>query len=330
MDKDESSMTEKITIDFDYFIQLTIRKEMPWKTLVFMLTDLTTTLDRSKQVIKVLVQELEKLASKVEQKSNQEDVHIERNAESSIESYNNLKHFDFLVSEDESLVSDIDNVDEVLNYEHEAEIVESKPEFNQNRHSKEEVDFHADQFYEFIGNNEKPTSVFSDDEKVELSKDEANLDYENDQIEKQEKHETIYTKEKSFVCKLCSKSFAKRQALEQHERIHSGEKPFECKLCQKQFNHKGTLKRHETIHAGGKPYQCKLCSKMFAQKRILKDHEIIHSKPFQCKTCLNGFLKPCLLKYHENVHKDEKPYKCKTCEKCFYSPHILQRHEKKA
>ena len=58
MDKDESSMTEKITIDFNYFIQLTIQKEMPWKTLVFMLTDLTTTLDRSKQVIRVLVQEL--------------------------------------------------------------------------------------------------------------------------------------------------------------------------------------------------------------------------------------------------------------------------------
>ena len=39
--------TEKIMIDFEYFIQLA-QEEIPWKTLALMLTDLTTTLDRSK------------------------------------------------------------------------------------------------------------------------------------------------------------------------------------------------------------------------------------------------------------------------------------------
>ena len=62
--------TEKFTIDPEYFIQLAIQKEMPWNTLAFMLTDLTNSLDRSKQVIRVLVKELEKWVLKVENDSN--------------------------------------------------------------------------------------------------------------------------------------------------------------------------------------------------------------------------------------------------------------------
>ena len=66
--------TEKFTIDTEYFIQIAIQKEISWKSLAFMLTDLTTTLNRSKQVIRVLVQEIEKLASKLENQSNHEDL----------------------------------------------------------------------------------------------------------------------------------------------------------------------------------------------------------------------------------------------------------------
>ena len=55
-----NATTEKFTIDPEYFIQLAIQNEIPWKALALMLTDLTTTLDRSKKIIRVLVQELEK------------------------------------------------------------------------------------------------------------------------------------------------------------------------------------------------------------------------------------------------------------------------------
>ena len=62
--------TEKFTIEPEYFIQLAIQKQIPWNALAYMLTDLTTTLDRSKQVIRVLVQELEKWVLNVENDSN--------------------------------------------------------------------------------------------------------------------------------------------------------------------------------------------------------------------------------------------------------------------
>ena len=57
-ESNEKALSGKIMIDFEYFIQLGIRKEIPWKSLAFMMTDLATTLDISKQVIRALVQEL--------------------------------------------------------------------------------------------------------------------------------------------------------------------------------------------------------------------------------------------------------------------------------
>ena len=62
--------TEKFTIDPEYFIRLAIQKEIPWKALALMLTDLTTSLDRAKQVIRVLVEELERWVLNVNNDSN--------------------------------------------------------------------------------------------------------------------------------------------------------------------------------------------------------------------------------------------------------------------
>ena len=62
--------SEEFTINPKYFIQLAIQKEMPWNTLAFVLTDLITNLYRSKQVIRVLVQELEKWVLNVKNDSN--------------------------------------------------------------------------------------------------------------------------------------------------------------------------------------------------------------------------------------------------------------------
>ena len=57
---------EKVTVDFQYFIQMAIEKKMAWNTLTHLLTDLAATPMKSKQVIKLLLQELEKWVSKVE------------------------------------------------------------------------------------------------------------------------------------------------------------------------------------------------------------------------------------------------------------------------
>ena len=70
MEKEENAVSEKIILDFEYFIKIAVRRDISWDSLAFMLTDLTTNLDRSKQVIRILVQELEKWVLKVENNSN--------------------------------------------------------------------------------------------------------------------------------------------------------------------------------------------------------------------------------------------------------------------
>ena len=63
----------KVTVDFQYFIQITIEKKMAWSTLLHLLTDLAATPQKSKQVIKMLLQELETWVSKVENNSEDAD-----------------------------------------------------------------------------------------------------------------------------------------------------------------------------------------------------------------------------------------------------------------
>ena len=53
-------------VNFNFFIQSTIQKNIPWKSLAFLLVNLAQTPEKSKHVIELLVQELELWVSKVE------------------------------------------------------------------------------------------------------------------------------------------------------------------------------------------------------------------------------------------------------------------------
>ena len=60
---------EEVTMNIRYLIQMAIENKMPWSSLAHLLTDLAATPVKSKQIIKLLIQELEKWISKVENTS---------------------------------------------------------------------------------------------------------------------------------------------------------------------------------------------------------------------------------------------------------------------
>ncbi|XP_023028521.1 uncharacterized protein [Leptinotarsa decemlineata] len=142
--------------------------------------------------------------------------------------------------------------------------------------------------------------------------------------------EKLHSGEKPFQCKICSKSFAKADALKYHEKLHTGEKPFQCQICSKSFVRNNRLKYHQKIHTGQKPFQCKFCSKSFIQESTLKYHEKTHTgeKPFQCNICLKSFIIARDLKYHEKIHTGEKAFQCKICSKSFIRNSELVKHER--
>ena len=64
-------MTENIKVDFRYFITSALQKKITWEALDHFLNDLTPTLATSKQVIKVLLKELQKLQSELQDFRNE-------------------------------------------------------------------------------------------------------------------------------------------------------------------------------------------------------------------------------------------------------------------
>ncbi|KAG0668929.1 hypothetical protein C6P45_004279 [Maudiozyma exigua] len=58
-------------------------------------------------------------------------------------------------------------------------------------------------------------------------------------------------KPRLFVCKICTRAFARQEHLDRHERSHTNEKPYNCGICDKKFSRRDLLLRHaQKVHGG--------------------------------------------------------------------------------
>lgn len=124
------------------------------------------------------------------------------------------------------------------------------------------------------------------------------------EVEAEDEDDILGEDKPPFICKICSKSFSKRDNLKKHEIIHRGEKPYLCEECGKSFARKQDLNVHRRYHSGVRPYACSLCDKTFHSYSGLKSHENRHNgiKPFLCNACGKTFVQKSQLTNHERVH----------------------------
>ena len=127
--------------------------------------------------------------------------------------------------------------------------------------------------------------------------------------------------EKTFVCKICSRSFGYKHVLQNHQRTHTGEKPFACDVCNKSFTRDHHLKTHKRLHTGEKPYVCSFCCKKFVQVANLRRHLRVHTgeRPFVCNECDATFPDSNQLRAHRAIHGRSvarRPGRDHTCNKC--------------
>lgn len=78
----------------------------------------------------------------------------------------------------------------------------------------------------------------------------------------------------SFTCKICLKTFGKKNILQNHEKIHMTQRPtFECQHCGKVLSSQTAVSNHiKWIHKESREFECKSCSKKFATVRELEIH----------------------------------------------------------
>ena len=63
------SNNERITkTHFSHFVLMTLQNKMPWKTLASLLTDLSPTLNETREIISILLKELEVLQKTLQEK----------------------------------------------------------------------------------------------------------------------------------------------------------------------------------------------------------------------------------------------------------------------
>ncbi|XP_069610918.1 oocyte zinc finger protein XlCOF22-like [Ranitomeya imitator] len=143
-------------------------------------------------------------------------------------------------------------------------------------------------------------------------------------------HQITPTREKSFSCSECWKSFISNSHLVIHQRSHSGEKPFSCSECGKCFTQKGNLAIHKRIHTRERSYSCTECKKCFLCKSHLVTHQKIHTKekPYLCSECGKCFTQKETLVCHQRTHTGEKPFSCPECGKCFRYKSYLVIHQR--
>lgn len=58
--------------------------------------------------------------------------------------------------------------------------------------------------------------------------------------------------QRQFVCRFCSKTFARLTHLQRHGVTHTDYQPFECSYCTKAFSRHDSLTRHLRLHPGTK------------------------------------------------------------------------------
>ncbi|XP_037092775.1 protein glass-like isoform X2 [Pollicipes pollicipes] len=134
--------------------------------------------------------------------------------------------------------------------------------------------------------------------------------------------------DKTNICRVCGKAYARPSTLKTHMRTHSGERPYKCHECNKSFSQAANLTAHVRTHSGEKPFCCPICDRRFSQSSSVTTHMRTHSgdRPYRCRLCKKSFSDSSTLTKHMRIHSGEKPYQCRICMLRFSQSGNLNRH----
>ena len=89
----ESNIYNGTKTDFSYFVRMALKDNMPWKTLTILLQDLAPTLKETREIICILLKEIEALQATLQKKDKELEKYenigsITKNQKSNIDDHN--------------------------------------------------------------------------------------------------------------------------------------------------------------------------------------------------------------------------------------------------
>ena len=246
----KSSQTTDVQ-DFKYLIGMALQNKFSWKALGSLLEEMTSTLKKSKQVNKILLEQLQLLQWKIQNNETEAGEVITEDEKSSTKTENGSKNGDESF-QDSGILDEDDFENPDYNYEENddenSDDTQQKAIMDENIFEKDEISTNQtfDKKIETdLLNHEKSeeivesVKIMSNSKKTRLSKG----------SQKDEKH---------FQCKNCSKRFPNHKNLLFHERLlHTYENSYKCNMCAKSFVLSEDLKKHLITHSGEKPFWLK-------------------------------------------------------------------------
>ena len=206
-------INQGVGVDFKYFIQSAIQKEIPWKSLAFFITNLIMSLDQSKEVIKILVDELEIWVLKVQNEIGNEMIEVpeieDQGEDQGTDIKDFRKHLKSSIPEEETQEHSNEAIDNDSDTLPESKILDDLSAETANETTK-----NLNQYYTFVGSSidvEKdlgdPTKRCFKDELIS----QPVLEVENEKSHQKHEEDEIKSVEKEITCIICEKKFSNKR-----------------------------------------------------------------------------------------------------------------------
>ena len=216
-------------------INLAKQNKIPWEMLAIFLANLIPTQEKSKQIIRVLIQEVKNLHLELQNKKRSSDpleTEITVPKQNIVEG-NDLsnKTFEENGFDDDKNFTKIEEASQNENEEHDSDNYEEENLLDEDDESDEIL-------------LKKDRQLKNDKRPYQCKTCHNYYDY----FSNLKVHQRTHTGEKPFQCKTCGKRFAQFIVLRRHETTHTGDKPFKCKICNTFFTRRDSLTKHEKRH----------------------------------------------------------------------------------
>ena len=330
-------------VDFKYFVKLAMNKKISWNLLISLIDESTPTLEKSKELNKILVEELRKIQSNLEDVQNGEQ-NVQNNAIPINDFTNEEENNDQgeVVDDSSEVIEMKQSVEEVPGIEcifcdkifldfstfqkhletHMTKRNKGKPLKNvaQVPNLKQKIEIIFDQNFDFEACDPQNNSDFTDTEKIQQDRDLVSA------IEESEKGKSSNNTDHN-------KDIDSNYDKDQNSVSGNGnlQNPFKCVTCEMTFTRRYNLSRHEKTHFAGKTLKCKICYKRLSEDYLAKHEKNHFAKEEQnlveCDICGKKFTSLALKTHVRNTHNnDSHTFDCEICGRKYTRPASLREH----